>query len=199
MNRVVATKAKLDGEQAGALHQTAVHTDQRSLREKLCQVGQRKLQITVADPAGTACSCKGRLTFGYREDARRDRGCRRLPDFYGEIRLGFGDDQLDEGGRVEVQVQFRCSDTRSDTEAVALILGWWADRRPSGRVMIPRRFKSSNGSTASVALRRAIRLPRRVTITSVPSSTRCRYSLNRSWSSRTPTSSTDRCSVMEAT
>ena len=62
--------------------------------------------------------------------------------------------------------------------------------------MSPRRTRSSTGSSRSVLDSRAMRLPRRVTTSVAPCSTRSRCSLNRSCSSRTPTSYSSACSVI---
>lgn len=124
MQCVVAAKPKLDGEQSGSLNQWSVHADQSRPSLESREIVEREPQVLVSDSSRAVSPCQGRLAFSDREDAGRNDSDGGAPELNGQIRFRFGDDQLDESRRVEVEVQFRCSETSSETGPVAAILGW---------------------------------------------------------------------------
>jgi hypothetical protein len=162
--------------------------DQISLQLLECRQRQCVLVLPQASLAPRGRQCRASLWIG--EDAGRRR-IRAIPELGGQIRAVLDDNELDQRRGVEVEDQARCSDTRSDTEPVLLTCAAREDRGACGIRTRPRRARSSSGRSAWSPLRRAMRRPRRVTTTSPPPSTRSRYSLRRSCSSRTPTSLSD--------
>ena len=106
------------------------------------------------------------------------------PQLGGHLGAILGNHELDQRRGVEVEDQARCSETRSETEPLPFTRADRGERDPSGIRTRPRRARASSGRSPS-PLRRATGRPRRVTTISPPPSTRSRYSLRRSWSSRT--------------
>lgn len=186
MDRVVAPQPKLLPERAGLAGERAVNPEQQNLALNDLEVLESLGVVTGREPVGAISGRERRAALGIGEDARR---CRmpRSPELGGELGAVLGDDELDEGRGVEIEVQRRCWPTRSETEPRALIRGRFGRRAVTGAVTSPRRTRSSRESSAFTDESRAIGLPRRVTTTSDPFATRSRYSLSRSCSSRTPT------------
>lgn len=195
MDCIVTTEAKLLRQVARLARERAVDADQEELILN---------RLEVLDDLEVVCSRESATTLGRRqrgaslgvgENARRRR-VPRLPELGSKLGAVLSDDQLDQCPGVEVELQRRCSATSSETELRALTRGRFARRDAFGAVTSPRRTSSSSASSPSTDDRRAIGRPRRVTTTSDPCSTRSRYSLSRSWSSRTPTRSSFQCSVI---
>lgn len=195
MHRVVAAQMVLDRKIARATSQRVVDPhDQRGAVKRL-EVSQsgavrRRGQAAGSLGRGQRCSC---LRVG--QDTDRD-GVARVPQPDGDLRPFLVDQELDQRRGVEVEGQRRWSATRSDTLPFAFTRGRAGRRDVVGLLTSPRRTNSSNGSSASIADKRAIGRPRRVTTISPPARTCSRCSLRRSCRSRTPTSYPDAGSVI---
>src|SRR5262249_37433932 len=137
---------------------------------------------TLQAPGGR----QSRPALGVGKDARRC-GIVAVPELGCQLGSVLDDDELDQCRGVEVEDQARSSETRSETEPVPRTCADRGEAVPSGIRTRPRRARASSGRSTS-PLRRATGRPRRVTTISPPPSTRSRYSLRRSCSSRTPTS-----------
>src|SRR3954452_170233 len=140
----------------------------------------------LPEPAHTLGSGEGGPPLWIGEDARRG-GIGTAPQLGRQLGSILDDNELDQRRGVEVEDQARCSETRSETEPVLFTCADRGECVPCGIRTRPRRARASSGRSPS-PLRRATGRPRRVTTISPPPSTRSRYSLRRSWSSRTPTS-----------
>ena len=187
MNCVIATKSKIFGMLAGATSEGRIDAYGDQVFLQLLERRQRPFVRGLPQAALASCGRQSRASLRVGEDAGR---CRMtaVPELGGQLGAILDDDELDQRRGVEVEDQARCSETRSDTEPLLLTSALRGDRDALGIRTNPRRSSSSSGRSASSPLRRAIRRPRRVTTISPPPSTRSKYSLRRSWSSRTPTS-----------
>ncbi len=190
MNCVIASKSKIFGVLTGAVSEGRINADRDQVFPQLLEHRQCPRVLSLPQPALAPRGRQSRASLRVGEDAGR-RGVTASPKFGDQVRAILDDDELDQRRGVEVKDQACCSETRSDTGPVLLTCALRGDRGPCGNRTRPRRSRSSSGRSASSPLRRAMRRPRRVTTISLPPSTRSRYSLRRSWSSRTPTSLSD--------
>jgi hypothetical protein len=194
MDRVIATQPQVFGIAAGASGKFLVDSDRSQLRVELLKVRQRLPVLLFPETTQAPGRRQSRPSLRIGKDARRC-GIGASPELGRQIGAVLDDNELDQRRGVEVEDQARCSETRSETEPVPFTCADRAERVPCGIRTSPRRARASSGRSPS-PLRRATGRPRRVTTISSPPSTRSRYSLRRSCSSRTPTSPSDGCSVM---
>lgn len=186
MDRVISTQSQTFGVLSGASCEFLVDADRDQVPEKLPEDRERISVLVLPQPVQPSSGRDGSTALRIGEDARRC-GISTLPELSRRLRTVLDDDQLDQRRGVEVEDQARCSETRSETEPVPLTCADRGERAPCGIRTRPRRARTSSGRSPS-PLRRATGRPRRVTTISLPPSTRSRYSLRRSCSSRTPTS-----------
>lgn len=195
VNRVVTAQSKVFGVFAGTSRELLIDTDRGQVGIQLLKVRERLAMLTRPEPIQSAGSREGRPTLRIREDARRRR-IGALPQLGRQLGPLLDDDELDQRRGVEVEDQACCSETRSETGPAPFTRAKRGERSPCGIRTRPRRVSASSGRSPS-PLNRATGRPRRVTTTSPPPSTRSRYSLRRSCSSRTPTSLAGLCSVIK--
>jgi hypothetical protein len=179
MDRVVAPECVVVSELPGVVGEGFVDPDDQQLAMQRPERFARSRVPPCTQTSGAACRCKRRSTLGVGHDARCPRE-RSGPEVRDQLRAVLDDHELDERGGVEVEDQRRCSATRSETVPRAFTSARRALRGRDGRVMSPRCSSCANGSSWSTADSRAIGLPRRVTTTCAPRSTRSRCSLRRS-------------------
>ena len=155
MDRVVTPQAELLGQIAGLPGKGRVDPDQDKLILDHLEVLDRLGVSRRREPATTLGGGEGGASLGVGEDARRRRvPC--VPDLRCKLGTVLGDDQLDQRRGVEVEVQRRCSATRSETEPRDFTRGRFARRDAFGAVTSPRRTRSSSASSPSTEDRRAI-------------------------------------------
>ena len=179
MDRVVTTQAQLLREVTRLAGERNVNADKEQLVLDRLEVLDGVRVVRRREPTTTLRRGKRSAALRVGEDARRRR-VPGIPKLGGKVRAILGDDQLDQGRGVEVEIQRRCSATRSETEPRGLTRARFDRRDAVGAVTSPRRTSASSASSLSTAESRAIGRPRRVTTTSEPRWTRSRYSLSRS-------------------
>ena len=194
VDRVVTAQSQVFGVLAGTNRELPIDANRYQIRMQILKVRKCLAMLIRPEPIQSTGSRERRSALGIDKDARRRR-MGAVPELGGQLGAVLNDDKLDQRRGVEVKDQARCSETRSDTEPVPSTRADRGERSPCGIRTRPRRARASSGLSPS-PLRRATGCPRRVTTTSPPPSTRSRYSLRRSWSSRTPTSPSGRCSVI---
>jgi hypothetical protein len=179
MDRVVTAEAELLRQVPRLVRERDVDADQEELVLDRLEIFNGLDVIRRGEPATPLGGGESGASLGVGEDARRRR-VSRLPQLRGKLGAVLGDDQFDQRRGVEVEIQRRCSGTRSETEPRDLTRGRFDRLDAFGAVTSPRRTSSSSASSPSTADSRAIGRPRRVTTTSEPRWTRSRYSLSRS-------------------
>lgn len=195
MDRVVTAQSQVFRVLAGTNRNRLVDADRGQVRIQILKGRERLAVLLCPQPIQSTSSGERRPALGIGKDARR-RPMGAIPELGRQVRAVLYNDELDQRRGVEVEDQVRCSETRSETEPALSTRAERGARSPCGIRTSPRRARASSGRSPS-PLRRATGRPRRVTTISPPASTRSRYSLRRSCSSRTPTSFPVPCSIMK--